>query len=86
MNARTIFDNRSPVAAAGDDSPVSGGIRAVLERGYGGRVNSGRLDAELLAATPEDLKGISEAQGLPLSVLQRRSEMLEAALARQITD
>ncbi|WP_051357829.1 hypothetical protein [Leisingera caerulea] len=84
MSALTFFDRRTSVEVSGDDTPVSGGVRAVLERGYGGRVNSGRLDTELLAATPEELKDLSRAQGLPLSILQRRSEMLEAALARQI--
>lgn len=85
MSAMTLFDPGAAVQISSDDSPVSGGVRAVLERGYGGRVNTGRLDTELLAATPEDLKALSAAQGLPLSILQRRSEMLEAALARQIS-
>lgn len=51
MSALTFFDRRTSVEVSGDDTPVSGGVRAVLERGYGGRVNSGRLDTELLAAT-----------------------------------
>lgn len=84
MNALTLFDKRSPAAASGDDSPVSGGVQAVLKRGYGRRVNSGRLDTQLLATSPKALKELSEAQELPLSVLQRRREKLEAEVARQI--
>ncbi|UWQ34591.1 hypothetical protein K3555_08940 [Leisingera sp. M527] len=86
MNHRTLFDKRSPANASGDDSPVSGGVRAVLERGYAMRLNSGRLDGKLLAATPQELEEISEALSLPLSVLQNRSAVLEATLARQFAE
>ncbi|UWQ76806.1 hypothetical protein [Leisingera sp. M658] len=86
MSALPFFDPRTAIEVSGDDSPVSGGVRAVLERGYAMRLNSGRLDGKLLAATPQELEEISEALSLPLSVLQNRSAVLEATLARQFAE
>jgi len=59
-----------------DDSPVSGGVGAVLARGGGYRWSSD-TDAALLATPRHELSDLAHRIGVSLSTAQMRQEALE---------
>ncbi|TMV09844.1 hypothetical protein FGK63_01880 [Ruegeria sediminis] len=69
-----------------DDSPVSGGVGAVLQRGRARCLADGRFDDDILVASPDDLAGLAQTLGVPVSALRDRQARLEAALARQLAE
>lgn len=64
-----------------DDSPVSGGVGAVLSRG-GGISWSSEADAALLAASYDDLSAVALRIGVSLATAQRRQAALEWRIMR----
>lgn len=62
-----------------DDSPVSGGVGAVLARGFG-MPWSEEADAALLAADRDELPVVARCLGIALSTAQSRQEALQARI------
>lgn len=64
---------------ARDDTPVSGGVAAVLSRGLG-MPWSEEVDAALLEASPEELPFVARCLGISMSTALNRQAALQARI------
>lgn len=65
-----------------DDSPVSGGVGAVLERSSRRTTFSDEQDTAILEASPDRLDGLAISFGMPRDQLVTRKKQLEAAATK----
>lgn len=67
------------------DTPVSGGVGAVLKRGKQARANHNR-DTEILAASAEQIDGLARELGVSREGLRLHQKRLEAVIAQQMKE
>jgi hypothetical protein len=81
MFEHRILTFRDAESVEGADSPVSGGIGAVLARSSAARGGQAELDTQLLAASDDEIQTLSQTTGLSIERLSHRREQLNRSIA-----
>ncbi len=72
-----ILDRQMPTYVDRDDAPISGGVQKVLGRGYAAQLAGLNIDADLMGASPERIREISQHYDIPVGIVERRARALD---------